>query len=297
MAATGIQLDMEAQLKSKQLEARQLQAKVQEVRLQAQQLRIQLQAMGAQDTLVPCKLQAGGTEEPSELRALLEWLVGAVDLQRQVIFECGCGEGEVQVGGRRVTLNRMVTWQMGDSLKLSVPLELQAEIAGMLSEARQRGLEEASLRLAKNWELLGAEVVSNAGSPEPAIFLVHRGTSQAVVIAKWPSVDFTQLPAGFDPESHFLSQKTPNPDGPDAATSALTISQPGDRVEVEYEGHWFTGTLQSVDGDIVNVVCDVDSPGVITVAPITAVRPARPSKRLLEDADKKLRHMRARSIG
>mmetsp|Transcript_52796 Transcript_52796/g.98884 ORF Transcript_52796/g.98884 Transcript_52796/m.98884 type:complete len:305 (-) Transcript_52796:121-1035(-) len=295
--------DLELKIKSKQLEAETLKAKVQEVRFQAQQLRLQLQAMGAQDDFVPGKVQAGsGTEEPSELRSLLEWLVGTVDLQRQVIFECGSGEGEVQVGGRRVTLHRMVTWQMGDSpLKLSVPLELQAEIAGMLTDARQRGrMEEAVLqRLSQTWELMGAEVVSaSMGMPEPAIFLVHKGTAQAVVVAKWPAVEFAPVRA-FDPANHFLPRDTSQ------IETRQTLEEPplptnittGDRVEVEYEGHWFTGTLQSVEGDIVNVVCDVDSPGVITVAPVTAVRPARHSKRLLEDADKKLRHIRARSIG
>eukprot|EP00434_Breviolum_minutum_P011873 symbB.v1.2.010475.t1/scaffold679.1/size173156/11 len=61
-----------------------------------------------------------------ELRSLFEWLVETVNLEQQVVFECGNGEGEVQVGGRRVLLHRMATWQLSGSLKLSVPLELQA---------------------------------------------------------------------------------------------------------------------------------------------------------------------------
>ena len=171
-----------------------------------------------------------------------------------------------------------VTWQMGDSpLKLSVPMELQvwpecsstvstmlwleAEIAGLLTDARKRGERnlfgdatpaEKLSRVQDGWKkqccsacpALGsswvprpgrrgrvsrksffggdgffAEVVSASGSgagacpsaplPEPAIFLVHRSTSQAgqradarkckhrlaafeaVVVAKWPAVDFT----------------------------------------------------------------------------------------------------------
>ncbi|CAE7255127.1 RPL3 [Symbiodinium necroappetens] len=226
---------MESRIKSKQLEAKLLKDKVQEARLKAQQLRLQLKAIGAQDTVA-----GSGSEEPSEFRELLEMLVGAVDLQRQVLFECG-SEGEVQVGGRRVMLHRMVTWQMGDSpLKLSVPMELQAEIAGLLTDARKRGrMEEAVLqRLSSTWELMGAEVVSASGSgagacpsaplPEPAIFLVHRSTSQAVVVAKWPAVDFTQseAPKIFDPESHFSRPLN---------ESATTNISTGDRVEVEYE--------------------------------------------------------------
>ncbi|CAE8582066.1 unnamed protein product, partial [Polarella glacialis] len=161
-------------------------------------------AAGVQDpSFVPGHVEAGsGTTEPQhyELRTLFQWLVDNVDLTRQVIFECGHGEGQVVVGGRRVLLQRMATWQLADGgLKLSVPLELQAEISGLLSTSRQRGrLEEAQVqRLAKAWELVGAEVVSaTVGTPEPAIFLVHRESAQAVVVAQWPSIEFARCPTG-----------------------------------------------------------------------------------------------------
>jgi len=194
----------------------------------------------------------------------------------------------------------MATWQLcrgQEGLKLSVPVELQAEIGWMLSEGRSHGciLEAQVDRLARSWELVGAEVVSAAvGCPEPAIFLVHKESAQAIVVAKWPSVEFSSggsVPL-FDPSRHFAQYFPIQPNS--TCTELRTDMSSGDRVEVEYDGRWFSGVLQWVDGDIANVKCDVDLPGVITVAPLTSVRPARTS---LEERPKFPRHMRARSMG
>jgi hypothetical protein len=48
----------------------------------------------------------------------------------------------------------------------------------------------------------------------------------------------------------------------------------GDTVEVQYQGHWLRGVLQAVYGETAHVRCDVDTNGVITVAPLDRVRPA-----------------------
>lgn len=275
-------LEFEAK-KLKRYEADKLRAEIEELRLRSQELRVQLRALGADPSVVPQKIKAGGgsLDLRHELRSLFEWLVKTVNLEHQVVFECGNGEGEVQVGGRRVLLHRMASWQLSDGLKLSVPYELQAEISGLLQarERGDRGIDEEVEKLYSTWDLLGAEVVSPTCSPEPAIFLVQRQTAQAVVVAKWPAVEFQPVPS-FNPESHFRR------------LNGLPIS--GDRVEVEYEGHWFTGTLQSVEGEIANVKCDVDSPGVITVAPLTSVRHAwtRPEVNVARTARR-----RSKSIG
>ena len=272
------------QIEAKKHEAEKLRTEVEELRLRSQSLRLQLQALGADASVVPQKIRSGsGTvDSKHELRSLFEWLVEAANLEQQVIFECGNGDGEVHVGGRRVLLHRMATWRLRDGLKLSVPLELQAEISGLLLQARKRGRvdEELVESFCNTWELLGAEVVSSASSPEPAIFLVHKQTAQAVVVAKWPAVEFRALPS-FDPESHFRRR-----------LNGIVVA--GDRVEVEYEGHWFSGTLQSLEGEVANVKCDVDSPGVITVAPLASVRLAR--KRQEDKVAKNVRR-RSRSIG
>lgn len=316
-----------AKLAAKQNEAAALRAGIQRAELEVQQLRLRLQAQtpGASGlSLVPAKFQAGtGSLEPPqhfELRAFLQWLTEAVDLSRQVIFECGAGEGEVEVSGRRVLLRRMAAWTLGgaswDGLKLSVPLDLQPEIAAMLVAAQARGrVEEAMLqRISENWEMVGAEVVSSGTTPpEPAIFLVHRETSQAITVTQWPHVN---LPVGeppcvssFDPAQHFTRSpaKTPvqvaqKPEAsPKDAATTVGINQRkpsismGDRVEVEYEGHWFSGVLERVDGDLANVKCDVDSPGVVTVAPFTSIRPERP---VAESPPRRVfRHARGKSTG
>mmetsp|Transcript_755 Transcript_755/g.1807 ORF Transcript_755/g.1807 Transcript_755/m.1807 type:complete len:329 (-) Transcript_755:539-1525(-) len=314
--------ELQLRLAEKCSEAAELGAAILDARLQIQSVHIQLQAVGVSDQgVVPSKLQAGsgGLDlHQFELRSLLEWLVDGANLAHQVIFECGNGQGEVLVGGRRVLLHRMATWQLaprpgtwklqdnGSGLKLSVPVELQAEIVGLLIAARSRGrVSEEDLRSMSSWDMIGAEVVSSTmGAPEPAIFLVHRKTAQAIVIAQWPSVDFAcrgtvgarTLP--FDPAQHFGRAFAPPasevPEGLASTETRRASVSMGDRVEVEFEGQWFSGVLQWVDGDTANVKCDVDSPGVITFAPLTSVRPAKTS---LDEQPILSRHMRARSVG
>jgi len=48
----------------------------------------------------------------------------------------------------------------------------------------------------------------------------------------------------------------------------------GDSVEVQYQGEWFSGVLQGVQGEFALVSCDVDDPDIITVAPLRKVRAA-----------------------
>mmetsp|Transcript_62800 Transcript_62800/g.141857 ORF Transcript_62800/g.141857 Transcript_62800/m.141857 type:complete len:322 (-) Transcript_62800:221-1186(-) len=300
--------ELRMRLGDRRAEVAALRAHIQQARLDTQQLLLRLKALGVADpSLVPGRVQAGsGAVEPQhvDLQSLLQWLADSVDLSQQVVFECGGSEGEVTVSGRRVQLSRMAAWQLSSGstagLRLSVPLELQAEIAGMLSSAQRRGrVDEAQVqRLASLWEVVGAEVVSaTMGQPEPAIFLVHRESTQAVVVAQWPAVEFARAaPADpFDPERHFARLAEAECDAEAGAVAPRPQVSTGDRVEVEYEGQWFAGVIEWVDGDIANVKCDVDSPGVITVAPLTNVRPARAAQHA---APKKMqRHMRARSVG
>jgi hypothetical protein len=58
---------------------------------------------------------------------------------------------------------------------------------------------------------------------------------------------------------------------PDFGFSDVTM---GDNVEVHFEGQWFTGVLQGIDGEFAIVSCDVDDPDIITVAPLRKVRAA-----------------------
>jgi len=244
----------------------------------------------------------------------------------------------------------------GTGLKLSVPVDLQADIVRIILSARSpSGLGETAIhKLAESWEMVGAEVVSAVtGQPEPAVFLVSRSTSHAIVVADWPTVEFpADSTAPFDPAQHFARLGAPPalcaaaaspalatiPTAAAVATAAEALAASaveaplaapggrpvrlderaaedaeaspeaslpavasGDRVEVEYGGRWLPGVLQWVHGGVANVKCDVDVPGVITMAPLTSVRPARQvaTGTNHQETSKTVtrRNMRARSVG
>jgi hypothetical protein len=319
-------LSIQAELAKKKAEAETLRAQLLQVREEVDTCRRTLEASGmtchASSSLVPAHMQAGkdhSDDKQLELRHLLQWLAKNVDLSQHVVFDCG-GKGLMQVGSKNVNMHRMVAWQLpcSQDLKLSVPIELQAEVVPLLAESQSRGHFPESLvqHFADGWELVNAEVASAPGIAEPAMFLVCCATSQAIVCARWPLLDFNG-PARvynrrlFNPDQHFCGLAA-NPDLIDVADNTSRSSYQwatGDRVEVEWEGEWFTGVLQWVHGDVANVKCDVDEPGVTTDAAIRNVRPARdstlrpPSSSREMCSGSSLRskchggHMRARSIG
>eukprot|EP00450_Noctiluca_scintillans_P040501 CAMPEP_0194479128 /NCGR_PEP_ID=MMETSP0253-20130528/2348_1 /TAXON_ID=2966 /ORGANISM="Noctiluca scintillans" /LENGTH=344 /DNA_ID=CAMNT_0039318305 /DNA_START=49 /DNA_END=1083 /DNA_ORIENTATION=+ len=49
----------------------------------------------------------------------------------------------------------------------------------------------------------------------------------------------------------------------------------GDRVEVKFDGQWFSGVVQRVHGNVAKVQCDADTLGTITIAPLLLIRPAQ----------------------
>jgi len=275
-----------ANLADKEAEVEDLRAQLGHARQQTETCRRELEEAGTADTssptLVPSAMQAGkiiADTQHMELRQLMQWLAITIDLSQQVMFDCGAGKELMQVGGKSVNMQRMVAWQLvpSDGLKLSVPVGLQAEVATLLAEAQARGRfsESTFQRFADSWEMVSAEVASALGVVEPAIFLVCRETSEAMVCARWPMVDFAG-PArpcvnAFDPAYHF-SGVSVLPSIHERRLFATWSS--GDRVEVQWEGEWFAGALQWVQGDIATVKCDVDEPGVTTDACITLVRPA-----------------------
>eukprot|EP00929_Paragymnodinium_shiwhaense_P040565 TRINITY_DN21169_c0_g1_i1.p1 TRINITY_DN21169_c0_g1~~TRINITY_DN21169_c0_g1_i1.p1 ORF type:complete len:491 (+),score=84.82 TRINITY_DN21169_c0_g1_i1:139-1611(+) len=77
---------------------------------------------------------------------------------------------------------------------------------------------------------------------------------------------------------------------PPVVLSTVSMS-PGDSVQVEYEGEWFSGVLESINGELAHVKCDVDEPGVITVAHISNVRPTPSATKVVFRRS----HFRARS--
>lgn len=334
-SGAGIARDIEDRLADKRNEAEALRAKIMQSRLEARQLRVQLGAVGvANPSFVPHGLRTGAGAGVCcealhpELRSLLEWLAECVDFTRKVTFECGSDGAGVNVGGRRVLLQRMAAMPLGpgnsSKVQLSVPVELQAEITELIFKVRassgKAGVADVA-KLAEQWELLGAEMVSAAtGQQEPAIFLVSRKESiqpaRAIVIAQWPSVDFAGLAAAsaFHPEKHFGRLSVANPREPESKPGPPRhCVSTGDRVGIRYRGRWFRGVLLRVDvaSSIANVQCDADSPGVITAVAMASVWPeAELPEEAQEDPQEQaacpdhaqkqvqvFRHVRARTIG
>jgi len=442
---------MQAQYRKKCDEEAGLRVQLEIARLEVQQIRLRLHASGVKDgeSLIPASLKSGGGRKNAETctaehRSLLEWLAEVVDLSRQTVFHA---PGEVHIGEHKVPLGRMVQWHISTtaagSLKLSVPRDLETEITALLSRARRRILGNNELwQIREDWELLGADVASE-GETHPAIFLVHRTSAQAVVVASWPTLTPAFLAGGapplpdaaaprFDAAAYFgahasataqmpmsirkvvfvdedgdVSSLIPNAvpggaadscslgrctgcgiewalndcerrrveefgvyfDAIDRCTltgpfgsivvaepkpgpeqrelvrhllymaseqgisvtnhcdcpprSKVAIAKPtdsscgsasasapttcraggiahvqagsqlvnmstGDHVEVEFEGEWFSGVLQGVEGDVAHVKCDVDEPSVITLAHVSSVRPAAQQRH-------RRTHMRSRS--
>lgn len=179
------------------------------------------------------------------------------------IFDVGFS---VPVGGRTVHLRRVAQWPLQSNsrgLQLSIPVDHQDEIVRILSTARAAVTPTAALdidvvhQLASTWDLVPGELrIAAASRPEPAVLLAHRSSRQGILVASWPTPEaleaFHTCTAGEAPRV-------------------------GDRVEVEYDGQWFIGVLHSIDASGKgSVKCDVDDPGVLTLAPLSSLR--RPSE-------------------
>lgn len=190
---------LKAALKAKCEEETELQAQLALARVEAQQLRLRAATSGVRDnaSLVPASLSAGAGASSqrgaslaeAEQRSLLEWLASVVDTRRQALFNA---PGAVHVGEHEITLGRMVQWHLeaaGD-LRVSVPRDLEEDFSALLQRARQGTLGSAEMRkLGQAWELLGADVaVAERTEAVPAIFLIHRESAQAVIVAAWPSI-------------------------------------------------------------------------------------------------------------
>lgn len=387
-----------AEYKSKCEEELAVCAQLAAARLDLQQLKIRLQANGVTDatSLIPKGLRAGGARATVEAayaqhKSVLEWLGEIVDVTASKQF---FAPGELSVGEHTIHLGTMMQFRGQGDMNLNVPVDCVNEILALLAKCRCGRLGPAVLsEIAESWALLGAEIVA-VGETQPAIFLVHRKSSHAIVVGSWPSLPERAVvqPCAatvplVNPVEHFKTIQDPLQEemghiafvdtentavcltpvqgggflwsvngcvleqvheigihfnsadqctisslagsvivavpvpGPpqrglarqiiamaseqevqvrcdsksrvilpppeavsascvDAAfDSALVLTSTfkiftGDRVDVEYYGEWFRGVLQHIDGEIAHVRCDQDEPSVVTLAPISSIRPA-----------------------
>jgi len=283
---------MELDYDDKCNEAVELKAELKAAQIEAQQLRLRLRAAAAKGGAAGSSSTINGTTKmpsPSEqsvgvelraedFRRLLVFLVERIDLSKPpTVFNV---VADATVDGRAFRFDRVAQWclrtmpwepaaRAGTGLRLTVPAELQCEIAALLAATQANGYTaaESNKQLAEIWDMVVGDVRTvQVLQPQPAILLARRnqpGPVQGVLVASWPV-----------PEVNDTVQ------APDVILQpprlAVDVPAIGERVEILFEGQWYTGVLQSIDKvGMASVKCDVDAPGILTVASIANVR--RPS--------------------
>lgn len=210
----------------------------------------------------------------TELSSLLFWLAANVDLDKPCVVEAGV---EVPVGGRKVQLRTVVVWPVGaGSLRLSVPLAQREEVSAMLQSAssREEGQVDNDCPLlrsfAASWDLVPGQLgIGPESRAEPVVLLAHRFSDEGMLIAPWPRPKALETTVPLRLEA--------------AATGS---PQPGERIEVDYQGCWYTGTLMCIDAvGNAKIQCDADPLGVMTIGPMCSVRRRLvPSREVLDTA-------------
>jgi len=255
-------------------EVAELRAELRARSLEAQQLRLRLQAAartGKQPFHGAATLPSANsplTENPrtGELRGLLVWLAQHAALEHEEVLDVGF---EMPICGRKVQLLRVVQWPLpsafGGGLLLSVPIEHRESVARLLASVRSCNgamAPETLQSFAAEWDLVAGElVVAQHGQAEPSVLLAHKGCAQGILVARWPTRRALEAQA--------------SPVVPPVTPRSWDAPRIGDRVEVEYEGRWYAGTLQTVNGaGKASVKCDADAPGVLTVTALCHVRRA-----------------------
>jgi len=240
-------------LEAKSKEAAALTAEVQRVRLEAQMMRMQLLAQGVKDeSTIPANLRAGGSpEEPGlkflEQRRLLEWLAEVCDLTSRKTCNV---VGDLYVAGYKAVIGHGVQWPLSvpDGLSLTIPIELESAIVGMLSKARRSLLSLDDFeRFATEWDMLSVEMCVE-GDTMPGLFLVRREDAAAIVVSAWPKLP-PSIGAGassschsFDAGKFFEGMSDMKPDtakavffGHDGLANSLSFSRSG-AVQWDREG-------------------------------------------------------------
>lgn len=264
-------------------EVKDLQNELRASVIEAQQLGVRLQAAAQQagaSRASPAAMPIAGTapgedQRMADLRNLIEWLATVVNLEQTHLLDVGF---EVPIGGRAIQLRRVMQWPLtsapGGNLRLSAPIEHHAEIVGILQATKMQGGKVDPERLrnfAAAWDLVVGEFTTATHSQaEPSVLLAHRGSPLGILIATWPTHEALQA---FHAMQAGNQQTTPAPVQAPGAPQQYVVHL-GDRVEVEFEGKWYTGTLHSADADgKASVMCDTDAPGVLTYVHLSSVRP------------------------
>jgi hypothetical protein len=214
------QRPLQVKLDAKTTEAERLRCEVQKAKLETQMLRLQLQVRGVADgSLIPADMGTGGKPRAADLKCsehkrLVEWLAQNVDLSCKQAYNVP--EPEVNVGGHRALLGRMIQWRLNvpGGLRLSVPFDSEMELVDVLLKTRAERLELDKLEaFADDWLLVTTDLVTD-NVATPALFLIHNQSQKAIVVSAWPSISVALPPAPpvaiFDPAA-FFSRPAPTP--------------------------------------------------------------------------------------
>jgi hypothetical protein len=233
--------------------------------IEKQQLQMRMKAVvarspGLASTVVPPKMPAVAASEPrhAEFENLMVWLGEHVRLDKAIVLDVGL---EVPIGNHAFQMQRVVQWPLacthGKRLFLSAPLECKEQLQDLLVSAKAQGKvsPESLQTLAAFWDLVPGDLETiTQKSPEPVVMLAHKFSQLGILVATWPT-------AGALEAFRALCSVDGEP------------FQVGQRVEVEYDTQWYVGTLHSLTATgKASVSCDVDGPGVLTVAPVYRVR-------------------------
>lgn len=249
-------IEDDASLDEMSNEVSELQAELRAQRLEVQQLMMRLKAVngcrGASTSESISKTLLPSTEDlrSQELRGFFQWLAHAVDLSDLQIFEV---DFQGPIGGRLVQFHTVAQWPLESiaGLHLTAPLEHREALETLLLSTRNTGkVDTCAMLHFLSWDLIPCHFAAH-GAPEPSVLLSQRTSEQGILIASWPTQEDLQL-------SHSCSFSL----------------QLGERVELEYEGQIYRGTLSAVDFShlMASVRCDADPPGVMTVTPLSQVR-------------------------
>jgi hypothetical protein len=243
----------------------ELQNELKAAKMEGAQLKMRLKAAGASgartaSTAVPSSFPSLAPAEPhlKELENFVMWLAEHVSLSQEIIMDINL---EVPISGHVIIMERIVQWPLtfplGKKLRLTAPIEVREQMHELLNSAKAQGKvsPESLHTLATHWNLVPGDLETiTQKAPEPVVMLAHKLSHLGILVASWPTIGaleaFRAL-CSVDGEPFQLGQ----------------------RVEVEYDGQWYVGTLHSLTATgKASVCCDLDGPSVLTIAPVYRVR-------------------------
>jgi hypothetical protein len=241
----------------------ELQNELKAAKIEAKQLQMRMKVSVAKCTTVPAKVSrtaAVPVADPKqvELENFFVWLAQHACMDRVEELDVNLS---VPIGAHTIHMQRVVQWPLtftvGKHLRLSAPLECKDDLQQLLSQCKAHGKAAPDVLQAwiQSWELVPGDMETiTQKAPEPVVLLIHKASRQGILVASWPTVGALEAYRALcsaDGEPFRL----------------------GERVEVEYDGQWYVGTLHSLTATgKAGVNCDVDGPGVMTVAPLYRVR-------------------------